>query len=260
MPVGRSRALLAAFLWTAGGAQAADLCRDAQGRFTACPEAPVNLGDPEPVPEPTPPPAPPPSPAAKRQPISIRAYGGGLVSIATDTEAAIEPLAALHVSAPLTTSAKGPSLVVHADLTAGPGETIDFTTGVQTFKAIELGVAVVQPLGGPLLFNLYLEGGFASRLATDPEPVDRLPGWWSGGLLFATADRDHWLKVGMGPDERLSGDWALSVHVAGQAKVGERAGVSLFLVGSLIRALDLSSYGYVVPARDSLRLGVAVGR
>lgn len=228
-------ALLLLFLLpiTAG---AADLCRDSAGRFTVCPEPP----------------------APERKPLQIRAYAGGLTAIATDADAAVEPLASLQVLAPLTTSDKGPSLFVKADLTALPGETLSFDS-VETFKAIELGVSVIQPLGGPLLFSLYAEGGFASRLAVESDPVDRLPGWASFGFLFSTSDGGHSLRVGMGPDERLSGEWSPCVHVSGQAKVGERAGVSMYLVGSLIRALDLTAYGYRTPARDSIRLGIAVG-
>lgn len=231
-----------AFLWS-GIASAADLCRDDAGRFTACPES-VTEAQAKPADEP---------PA-----MLVRATAGALTAVATDANASVQPLASLSVIAPLSKSRKGPSLAVQADLTALPGETVDLSDP-QTFKALELGIAVVQPLGGPLLFSVYAEGGFASRLAVESEPVTRLPGWFSAGLLFATADGSHYLRVGMGPDQRLSGEWSPAVHVSGRAKVGERAGVSLYLVGSAIRAIDVSAYGFTLPARDSLRIGVSVG-
>lgn len=245
------------FLLLPTSASAYDQCRDSAGKFTARPETPVNIGDPDPVPEPAPTPTPAPSPEPERR-LQIRAYGGALTAVTTDADAAVEPLGSLQVLAPLTTSKKGPSLFVKVDLTALPGETLSFSD-VQTFKAIEAGIGIVQPLGGPLLFNLYLEGGFASRLAVESEPVDRLPGFWSAGFLFATSDGDHFLKVGLGPDERLSGEWSPCVHVSGQAKLGDKGGIGLYLVGSMIRALDLSGYGYSTPSRDSIRVGVALG-
>lgn len=272
--------LALAFLWS-NAALAADVCRDAAGKFTACPETLIE-------PEVVPPDAPGPKdctvtgcpthgqvctevargnwqclplPAAKAeapQRLRFRMMGGALTSIATDTEASLEPLASLGIEAPLSTSERGPSLEVQADLTALPGEALNLSDPL-TFNALEMHVGISQPLPLPLLFSVYAEGGFASRLATSSEPVTRLPGWASFGFLFRTADRDHSLRVGIGPDERLSGEWAAAVHISGQAKIGERAGVSLYLVGSLVRALDLSAYGYTAPARDALRLGIAVG-
>lgn len=278
-------ALAAGFLWTLTlPAGAADICRDAQGRFTACPET---LLEPEVVPPDDPgqrdcqkvgcpsksqtcvevardnwqcvnnPPA---DAAASETPhrFRFRAMAGGMTALATDTDAGVEPLASIGIEAPLSTSSRGPSLEVQADLTALPGETLNFTDP-QVFNALEMSVGLSQPIHPSLLFRVYGEGGFASRLATNEEPVTRLPGWWSLGFLFRTADRAHFLKVGMGTDERLNGEWSAAVHVSGQAKVGERAGVSLYLVGSLVRALDLSAYGYTPPGRDALRLGIAVG-
>lgn len=218
--------LALAFLWsTTSGAEE---CRDdATGRIVACP-------------------------------ISVRGLAGPMGAIATDAETKVEPYISLQVQAPLSTSARGPRLSTQLELIPLQGEAVGLSAPT-TFKALELGVAVVQPLPRPMLFSVYLEGGFASRLATSEEPVTRLPGWWSFGLVFATKDGDHLLRVGMGPDERLSGDWAATIHVSGRAKVGERGGVSLYLVGSAIRALDLSAYGYRTPARDSIRVGIAVG-
>lgn len=235
------RLLLAAgFLWsTALGAQ----------------EQPVNIGEPSVIPE-ADEPAPAPTPAPPS--IRVRALAGGLTALATDTKTSVEPLASLQVEAPLSTSFRGPKLSVQLDLTALPGEAIDMADP-STFNALELGVAIVQPLPRPLLFSVYAEGGFASRLATSEEPVTRLPSWWSFGFVFATKDGDHALKIGAGPDERLSGEWAATVHVSGRAKIQQVGSVSVYVVGSALRALDLAAYGYRTPARDSIRLGVALG-
>lgn len=246
--------LLLAFLWS-DVSLAADLCRDGAGRFTACPE---EVSEPEVVPERSSTPAPITDEVTGRPRFRASIAAGALTAVTTDASASVEPLAMLSVEAPLSTSPRGPALEVHAALTALPDETLDLSDP-QTFKAIEMSIGLSQPIHPSLLFRLYADGGFASRLATTEDPVARLPGWWSAGFLFRTADRGHWLKVGLGGDQRLSGAWAAAVHVSGQAKVGERGGVSLYLVGSLIRALDLSAYGYAPPARDALRLGVAVG-
>lgn len=243
------RALLALVL-AAAPAWAAGPCRDKEsGRFIPCPEPPAleaaEAGTKTAA-----------APAEER--IRVRAMAGALTSFATDTPAAIKPLVSLGIEAPLSTSSRGPSLEVLAELNALPGESIDFTDP-QTFNALEVSIGLSQPIHPAVLFRVYLDAGAASRLATSEEPVSRLPGWWSAGLLFRTKSRDHWLKCGLGSDQRLSGQWAAAVTVSGQAKVGERAGVSLYLVGSMIRALDLSAYGYEPPPRDSLRIGVALG-
>lgn len=219
-------------------------------------EQPVNIGEPEPTPAPTPTPPPLPSPDPR---FRATVMGGALTAVSTDTPASIKPLIAVMVEAPLSSSMRAPSLEVQAVLSALPGETISFMDPT-TFHALEFTAGLSQPLHPRLFFSIYLDAGAASRLATSEEPVSRLPGFWSAGLLFRTDSRDHWLKVGLGSDQRLSGEWAPTVTVSGQAKVGDQAGVSLYLVGSLIRALDLSAYGFAVPPRDSLRVGVAIGR
>lgn len=222
-------------------------------------EQPINIGEPDPQPEPTPVPTPIPTPTPSPKPnIRVRAAAGSITSLATDVPASVKPLASVGVEARLSTSLRGPSLEVQADLTALPGDTLDLSDP-QSFNALEFIVGLSQPLHPALLFRAYLDVGAASRLATSEDPVNRLPAFWAVGLLFRTSTREHWLKVGIGSDQRLSGDWAPTVTVSGQAKVGERAGVSFYLVGSMIRALDLSAYGYAVPPRDSLRVGVAFG-
>ncbi len=193
-----------------------------------------------------------------KRPLRLGGRGGAIMHISTATEAEVEPYVFLGVRAPLTTWRIGPELDFTLELTALPGASLN-TFDPSTFKAIEASAGLCQPLPEPLLFYVCGRAGFASRLATSSEPLDRLPGYAVVEVLFETADADHRLAIAFGADERLSGTWAPTISVTGSTRlpVGELGGAGLYLFGSYIRALDVP--GRPVPASDSLRMGVAGG-
>lgn len=201
----------------------------------------------------------PPAQPAKADGISIRFAAGVMAGKAADVDVRPLPAATIHVESPLTSLANGPRLNVDVALTGLPSESFSLESP-ESVKAFDGSAGIVQPLGSRLKFNLYARLGVASRLAADTANRDRLPGYASIGLDFHTADGDHYLQIGGGPDERLSGEWSPSVHVTGGVRVGERAGAKLWLVGSIIRALDLAAYGYRTPTRDYWTVAAVVGR
>lgn len=193
-----------------------------------------------------------------KRPLRLGGRGGAIMHVSTDTEAEVEPYVFVGVRAPLTTWTIGPELDFTLELTALPGASLN-TFDPSTFKAIEASAGLCQPLPEPLLFYLCGRAGFASRLATSSEPLDRLPGYVAAEVLFETADANHRLAIDFGADERLSGTWAPTLSITGSTRlpVGELGGAGLYLFGSYIRALDVP--GRPVPSSDSLRMGVAGG-
>lgn len=188
--------------------------------------------------------------------LSLRAGGG--FGAATDVEATAEPTFLIRTYSQLTRARGGPWLQVQAALRALPDEDrAELETTV--FKSLEASGTVVQPLGETLLFSLYGRVGAATRLATTREPSARLPGFLSIGLDFHTHDRDNYLQVGIGPDQRLSGDWAQTVTAEGAVKIRQVGEVKVWLEVQVIRALDLSRYGVRPPSRDWWTAGVTVG-
>ena len=199
----------------------------------------------------------PPSPTPEPN-LRVSILAGGLASISADASG-VAPMARIRTEARLTKSAAGPSLHVVADLTALPGESVALEDP-QTFKALEFSAGISQPLPGPLLFALYAEGGFASRLPADTAPRDRSAKWAALGFLFQTKDRAHRLALGIGRDQRLSGQWVTAVTASGHVKLREERGISVYLVGSAVLSMETELVGNLRPvARDSIRIGVAVG-
>ena len=204
-------------------------------------------GPAEPAPEPTPPPN-----------MKLSLLAGGVASLSADASG-VAPLVRIRAEARLSKSDKGPNIHVLADLTALPGESIALEDP-QTYRALEFSAALSQPLPSPLLFSVYAEAGFASRLPSDPAPRDRSAKWGSAGFLFQTKDRAGRLTLGLGGDQRLSGEWVAAVQVTGHVKIREAKGVSVYLVGSAVLALDLGARNAAAPiARDSVRAGIAIG-
>lgn len=213
----------------------------------------------------------------------LSALAGGLASLQpapADSGAAVTPLVQLAVEADTAPSAHAPKLVVLADLTALPGDQLDLQDPA-TFRALELSVGLAQPLGTSLLFRLYAEAGFATRLAGDTQPRDRTARWASAGLRFA--GEHAWLQVGVGPDQRLgvappeptqpsplTSAMTAASHDGYQVAVTVRGSVDITslgdhgrvaLVGSAVLGLDLSRRwsGLNGGRNDVVRLGVAVG-
>lgn len=256
-------------------------CRDEKGRFMRCadvvvptPDPPAErLEDPPPVPEQSPAPAASPEPVRaeehfcfddEQQPIpcptfklSIRA--GGTFGAATDVSPDLGAAFTIRTWSELTRSDMGPKLSVRAGLGRLPDDAPAALEEAQVFTAFDGAVTLVQPLGQKILANLFARAGLASRLSTDDEPRDRLPGYFSFGVDLHTHDGDHFLQVGIGPDQRLSGDWAPTVTVEGAVKLREASGVKVWLEAAILRAIDLSAYGYATPKRDWWTAAITAG-
>lgn len=190
--------------------------------------------------------------------LSVRA--GGLAGAATDVDAKVEPTFTIRTLSDLTRSKNGPKVAFRLGLEALPGEDLTSIDGATVFKAFDGSGTVIQPLGEKLLFNLYARGGVASRLSTTREPVARLPGYFDFGVDLHTNDGDNYLQAGIGPDQRLSGEWAQAVHLEGAVKIGERSGVKAWIEVEVIRALNLARYGFRTPSRDWWAISVVAGR
>ena len=252
----RFLALALAYLWSTS-AYAGQPCKDPNtGRFVPCDSLeeilPVHeVETAEPTPEPTP----------KPRGLRMSIAAGVTAGVSTDVAAEPQPYIGIRVQSPLTSLENGPDLEVRVALESlpesGDGVSLEDPGSVKAFSGA---VGLSQPLGRTLRFRLYGDAGVASRLVSSAESADRLPGYFSVGLLFRTDDGDHWLKIGGGPDQRLSGDWATSIHAEGQVKIRDvgKAKVSASL--SVIRALDLSRYGFArAPAKDWWAFSLVAG-
>jgi hypothetical protein len=224
----RRRLLIAGFLWTqlAGWVWAAP-CRDISGTFVKCPE------------------------------MSVRFYAGVEAGKASDIDARPLPTAGVHIEAPLSDLPSGPWLHVDTLLRGLPSGDVSLEDP-SSVKAFDGSAAIVQRLWAPLRFSVYARAGLASRLSEATADSERLPVYGSVGLDFRS-ERGY-LQVGVGPDQRLSGEAVPSVVTLAGVQVAERAGLKLWLTGSVIRALDLSAYGYRTPRRDYWSLSLMVAR
>jgi hypothetical protein len=184
---------------------------------------------------------------------SLQLRGGLLGGKAADIDIRPLPAFAIRAGIDLTSLEGGPVGQVDVELTGLPndgGGELDLEEPATSVKAFDASFAVIQPLGRVLRFNLYARAGLASRLVASSDPALRLPGYASFGFDVHSADGDHWLQVGLGPDQRLSGEWVPTVQVLAGLCVKELHDAKFWLVGGFIRALDLSAYGYKPPARD----------
>lgn len=208
-------------------------------------------------------------PAARKA--RMHGMAGGVVSLASDVDAKVEPWAWINVDVPTADSPRAPSMLVEAALSALPGESLD-TADPATFRSLEFKLALEQPIAQALHFKLYGEVGFATRLPSDPTPRERTARWAAGGVRYA-GDLGY-LAVGIGGDQRLTGAFRPAVTIAGAVKLlqlkedvldaagnviaKKSRGPQMSLVGNAILGIDSPAYGSR-PARDVVRVGVAVG-
>jgi hypothetical protein len=149
----------------------------------------------------------------------------------------------------------GPKLAVDVELTGLPSQKLD-VEDPESVNALDGSISVLQGFGDTVKFKVYGQLGVSSRLSEDIVGVDRLPGYMSVGLYFHTESRAYWLKLGTGPDQRLSGRWAQCVHASGAARLTTVKNVTLSLEASVIRALDR---GDGTPKRDWWSISPQVG-
>lgn len=198
----------------------------------------------------------------------VRVLVGGLVGLMTDNDPKIEPAARIDVHwnvwrSDNTGSSRACDAHVLGDLTALPGDVVD-VTDVASFRAIEFELGGSCRPFDSVGAAIYVGGGFTSRLPTRGlEARDEAPKYATFGALFQTPKRNAWLQVGLGPDQRLDGQYVLAVHVSGSLdllvapKNTRLEGTSLALVVSAILGLEHSPYA--PSRRDVVRVGVFVG-
>lgn len=179
-----------------------------------------------------------------------------LVGMSTSVSAeasGVQPGALLSLQVPLSHSSKGPILDANLGLNAAAAQTIDLAK-VETYKSVELGLGVYQPLfPSKLRFGLYGQVGVASRLRGATEPAQKSPLWGSLGLGIREKTNKHYLTIGLGGDQRISPDVAqFALTVRGKASIKDLVvkGSTAALLVDIIRGLDVSTYGQGHPGRD----------
>lgn len=228
--------------------------------------------------DPTPTPAPSPTPVLDG--FSVAAKLGGSVSMSSNANTLLTPIAKVGVSGPLAIGAIKPESlpVLHVDgeLSALPGDTIDQASGLSgtlaQFKALDFSVGLSKgiskwtPMNNGRFFvrtSVYLEAGFATRLDNEQKARDKAPRYGCLGLRFDEARTSSYLKTGFCADQRLDGSYQATATVTGIVTAfdfGPSAGVSLYV--KAILGLDFSSP--TRPAltganRDSVNVGTLMG-
>lgn len=185
--------------------------------------------------------------------VTVGVLAGGLTSMGSDADAAISPMARVLVSVPLASWDKAPVLLVQADLSALPGETVSLSDPA-TFKALEFRLGIAQRIHDTVNADLYAEAGFATRLPGEIEAQDTTARWAAAGVRIGRFGRG-WLSLALGADQRMTGEYAPAVLLSGAVQLGERAGVGAYLTGDAVLGLD--QYG--VDRRDVVRIGICLG-
>lgn len=192
-----------------------------------------------------------------------------LVGMSTSVSAeasGVQPGALLSVQVPLSHSSSGPILDANLGLNAAAAQTIDLAN-VETYKSVELGLGVYQPLWPSVLrFGIYGQVGVASRLRGATEPAQKSPLWGSLGLGIREKANKHYLTIGLGGDQRISPDVAqFALTVRGKASIKDLVvkGSTAALLVDIVRGLDISQYGQGYPTRDggtsSYRVNILAG-
>lgn len=214
--------------------------------------------------------------------MSLRVSAGGEGLLTGEPGSALTPVAKLEVEAPIPLfsgtardkngdaydiSWRWPRLQVAADFTGLPGQVAGADiANFDTWKSIEIEFGLAQPVfrGGHQRVSFGIAAGWATRLPGLQEPRDKTARW---GQLFAEIAQTEdaaYLRVGIGGDQRLNGDYRLAVIIRGAvrllppAKDGWLEQVDMRLVGDAI--LGLSIAGFVPSTRDVVRVGLVISR
>lgn len=210
---------------------------------------------------------------------SFTAMIGGTVSMSSEADTKVAPLARIQVSGPLALGSADPSklpqLHVTADLEALPGETIDQAGGIgatiEQFRALRFTVGISQRISKWQAFgaqriatSLYADAGFATRLDGAVQARDRAPRFASFGVRFDEATSGSYLKLGAGPDQRLDGQYQFVAHIDAYARAyalkSGAAEVGLLLRAILgVNASSPSRPNLTGGTRDSINVGFIAG-
>lgn len=221
-----------------------------------------------------------PAPTPDPDGYTFSAMVGGTVSMAPGTDTQLAPIARLQVDGPLAfgsaETAKLPRLHVTADLEALPGQTIDQTGGIAgtlaQFKSLRFTVGASQRISKwveagnqRIATSVYIDGGFSTRLDNEHVARDKAPRYVSAGVRFDEKTSGSFLKVGMGPDQRLDGTYQLATHIEAYAKAYEMkadGGAEIGVFARAILGVDISSPtrpGLTGGAYDSVNVGFIAG-
>lgn len=206
--------------------------------------------------------------------MTLRLSAGGQGLFTGDTANILTPFARIEATAPIplwsTTAEKSwrwPQLEVTADLTGLPGQKAGVdVTNFDTWKAIETAVALVEPVfrGGYQQVSFGVQAGFATRLPGSTEPRNKTARWGQVLAEVAHTEGAAYLRVGLGGDQRLDGDYRLVALMKGSVRLwrddtdGATHGVEVRLMGDAI--LGLSVAGFVPSSHDCVRLSLALSR
>lgn len=194
--------------------------------------------------------APPPAAALPEPTATLSILAGTAISASDSETGVVVPFVHVGARVRVARSPMAPRIHMNADLTGLRGEQVSLEDPA-TIKALEISVGLSQRLHKGLELFPYVEAGSATVLAG----VERATSlkWLVGGIGI---DPDGGsLRVGVGMDERLSGQFQPVVTWYGGVRLRRHRGVAAYLVGSGVHGL--ASLGR--PARSLVRVGVAVG-
>lgn len=195
-----------------------------------------------------------PAPVSGPAPASVSVVAGASAAVSAG-EGGIKPLVLISFDGPIAKARYSPRLIAGVDLGAGKGEAVNLSDPA-SFRTLSFRLLVVQPIAG-LFVAPYFGGGFATRVESDPEPIDRAARWWSAGLRIAGSR--GWLEVGAGLDDRLGDGYQPTAHARGALLLGDRAGINAWLIGEAVLGLRLG-YAGTEGRVDVVTIGVGVGR
>jgi hypothetical protein len=212
-------------------------------------------------PEPAPAPSPSPEPG-----LEVELSAGGSLIMSGEVGADATPFARIDATAPLPIGHKPewfPRLAVRLDLSGLPGDTVDVAE-IQTYKSLEAEIGVVQRLSqyNEHRLSVYGLGGLGTLLPGEPEARAKAIRWGGLGLELRNTKRGDYLRVGIGGDQRLTGDYKLVTVISGSLRLGAATGtlkgVEVRLAGDAI--LGLAVAGFERADRDVVRVQLCVSR
>lgn len=183
------------------------------------------------------------------QALNVSIVAGGLSSLGSQDSYSLTPTATIEVSARTSERVYSPNLNVKVDLSNLPEEDLDLSDAT-TFKSLAFEAGLEQNLPG-IYPKFYAGFGIETRLPGESEPRINAAKFFTGGIRFSTGDRENYLYLGAGPDQRLnlSGLYSTCLHINGKLRLAEYGQGKLSLQGNAI--LGGSS--------SLVRLGIVVG-
>jgi len=182
------------------------------------------------------------------QALRVSILGGALASLGSQDSYTLSPTVSIEVHAYTSDYNYYPDLDVKVDLSNLPGEGINLSDG--QFKSLEFEAGLEQKI--PEVFpKIYAGFGIATRLRGEQDPRFNAAKYFTAGIRFSTDNRDSYLYIGAGPDQRLNlnGLYEGVAHINGKIKLYNYEKANLSLIGNAI-----------LGGQSSLvRIGIVVG-